>query len=116
LALGNSVRWYVPAGLKQWFVKRGITNVVEMTWWQTEKFSNDVTIVATPCEHWSKRHLFKKNDSLWNSYVVLGKRSRLFFAGDTAYCNVFSLIGRKYGPFDLAFIPIGSYHPREQQR
>jgi len=74
-----------------------------------------VKITATPTDHWSKRHLLKSNDSLWNSYVIEGQRSKIFFAGDTAYCNVFSLIGRMFGPFNLAMIPIGSYHPREQQ-
>lgn len=116
LRLGNSVKWYVPLGLKKWFQTRGITNVVELGWWESQKFNDHVTIVATPTDHWSKRHLLKKNDSLWNSYVVTGNSTRFFFAGDTAFCNVFQLIGKKFGPFDLSLIPIGSYHPREQQQ
>jgi N-acyl-phosphatidylethanolamine-hydrolysing phospholipase D len=32
--IGNSACWYVPMGLKKWFNRRGIHNVVEMKWWQ----------------------------------------------------------------------------------
>ena len=28
------------------------------------------------------------------------------------YCPAFAEIGRKYGPIDLSFIPIGAYRPR----
>lgn len=49
---------------------------------------------------------------LWGSWVISGPRSRVWFAGDTGYCEVFSQIGAKYGPFDIAAIPIGAYEPR----
>ena len=46
---------------------------------------------------------------------MIGPRRRFYFAGDTAYNEtVFKLIGRKYGPFDLAALPIGAYCPRYQ--
>ena len=53
-----------------------------------------------------------KRTSLWGGYAVFTKKARFWFAGDTGYCPVFSQIGRKYGPFDLAAIPIGAYDPR----
>jgi N-acyl-phosphatidylethanolamine-hydrolysing phospholipase D len=43
---------------------------------------------------------------------VIGKKKRLFFAGDTGYCSSFLEIGKKYGPFDVSLIPIGAYEPR----
>lgn len=40
----------------------------------------------------------------------------LFFAGDTgyspAYANQLKEIARRYGPFDVAALPIGAYEPR----
>lgn len=36
----------------------------------------------------------------------------IFFAGDTGYCSAFEEIGKRFGPFDLAAIPIGAYEPR----
>ena len=43
---------------------------------------------------------------------MLGKK-RLYFAGDSGYCSHFKNIGKKFGPFDLALIPIGAYDPRK---
>jgi N-acyl-phosphatidylethanolamine-hydrolysing phospholipase D len=108
--------WYVPVGLKKWFKRRRIDNVVEVDWWEQQRVADKLTLVATPTRHWSCRHLWIQNDSLWNSYVILGQKRRLFFAGDTAYCPVFQQIGKQYGPFDISFIPIGSYCPRNVQK
>lgn len=56
--------------------------------------------------------LFCVPQSLWGSWSILGPDHRFFFAGDTGYCSTFQEIGRRFGPFDLAAIPIGAYHPR----
>ncbi|HJV10321.1 MAG TPA: MBL fold metallo-hydrolase, partial [Burkholderiales bacterium] len=32
---GGSPRFYVPLGLKDWFARRAITDVVEMDWWES---------------------------------------------------------------------------------
>jgi len=51
--------------------------------------------------------------TLWGGWCVIGPRHRFYFAGDTGYNNtLFKLIGRQYGPFDLAALPIGAYSPR----
>ena len=49
---------------------------------------------------------------LWCSWAVLGKTHRFYFGGDTGYCDVFKQVGRMYGPFSLAALPIGAYEPR----
>lgn len=48
--LGNSVVWYIPLGLKNWFLKRGIHNVIELDWWQEVTHENrpDVVIACVP--------------------------------------------------------------------
>ena len=48
---------------------------------------------------------------LWGSWAVLGPKTRFWFGGDTGYCEAFKQIGDKYGPFDIAAIPIGNYQP-----
>ena len=48
---------------------------------------------------------------LWGSWAVIGPRTRFWFGGDTGYCEAFKQIGDKYGPFDMAAIPIGAYQP-----
>ena len=44
-------------------------------------------------------------------WTIAGRDRRLFFAGDTAYNEVFKEIGTRLGPFDLAAVPIGAYLP-----
>ncbi len=49
---------------------------------------------------------------MWGSWAIIGPKHRFFFAGDTGYCDVFKQIGKIYGPFSVAAIPIGAYEPR----
>jgi N-acyl-phosphatidylethanolamine-hydrolysing phospholipase D len=50
---------------------------------------------------------------LCGGWGISGPTRKFYFAGDTKYNDeVFKLIGKKYGPFDLAAIPIGAYEPR----
>jgi len=111
---GADLRWLVPQGMASWFWDLHVVNVAERSWWEESRINNnsDVRFVFTPTQHWSKRTLTNDNMSLWGSWCVIGPRHRFFFAGDTAYCPVFKTIGEKFGPFDLAAIPIGAYEPR----
>ena len=66
-------------------------------------------ITFTPANHWSRRGLFDRNKVLWGSWAVVDDSGKSFwFAGDTAYADVFQQIGNKFGGFDLAAIPIGN--------
>ncbi|XP_049616667.1 N-acyl-phosphatidylethanolamine-hydrolyzing phospholipase D isoform X1 [Syngnathus scovelli] len=112
---GAELRWFVPLGLMDWLTKAGCENVIELDWWEENcvPSHDDVIFVCTPAQHWSKRTAVDNNKSLWSSWTVLGPDHRFFFAGDTGYCSVFREIGRRFGPFDLAAIPIGAYLPRD---
>ncbi|XP_051911475.1 N-acyl-phosphatidylethanolamine-hydrolyzing phospholipase D isoform X1 [Hippocampus zosterae] len=112
---GAELRWFVPLGLMDWLAKAGCENVIELDWWEENcvPAHDEVTFVCTPSQHWSKRSAVDDNKSLWASWSVLGPDHRFFFAGDTGYCSVFREIGRRFGPFDLAAIPIGAYLPRD---
>lgn len=109
----NSVKpkFYVPMGLKSWFDKRGITNVVELEWWQSETLG-EWQVYATPVKHHSGRGAFDKNKSHWAGWAVKHPEFSFFFAGDTGYSADFKQIGDTLGPFDFAGIPIGGYAPR----
>jgi N-acyl-phosphatidylethanolamine-hydrolysing phospholipase D len=108
---GDKTVFFVPLGLKGWFTDRGITRVVELDWWEQHR-DHDLTITAVPVKHWSKRTPFSQNTTLWAGWVVASDHFRFFFCGDTGYSPIFREIGEKYGPFDLAAIPIGAYEPR----
>ncbi len=112
---GSSVTWYVPFGLKDWFLARGIeTNkVVELNWWESHAFNAQVTVTFTPSVHWSKRTPWDTNDSHWGAWSVDVHGFNTWFGGDTAYDEpLFKEIGQRTGPYDMAFIPIGAYGPR----
>lgn len=109
-ALGDDLTWFVPLGLKKWFRARGINNVIELDWWDEFELGG-LTFVCTPTQHFSGRGLFDRNKTLWSGWAVLGSNRRFWFAGDTGYFSAFKQIGERYGPFDLAAIPIGAYNP-----
>jgi N-acyl-phosphatidylethanolamine-hydrolysing phospholipase D len=108
---GDKTMFFVPLGLKDWFRRRGIDRVIELDWWQN-RFVADLEVVAVPVQHWSKRSPFSRNQTLWSGWVVRSRDLSFFFAGDSGYTPHFREIGEKYGPFDLAAIPIGAYEPR----
>jgi L-ascorbate metabolism protein UlaG (beta-lactamase superfamily) len=108
---GDTTTFFVPLGLKVWFQGLGISNVIEMDWWDEQQFSN-VKVIATPMQHWGKRSLFSRNEHLWASWVIIGDDFRFYFGGDTGYSPHFRETGDRFGPFDLAALPIGAYEPR----
>jgi N-acyl-phosphatidylethanolamine-hydrolysing phospholipase D len=82
--------------------------VVELDWWEQARF-RDLTFVCTPAQHSAGRGLNDQNRRLWSSWVIAGTERRAFFAGDTGYYAGLKEIGTRFGPFDLALIPIGGY-------
>jgi len=110
---GKPLHWYVPLGLAPWFRDAGVatSSVTELDWWEEARHGG-VRGACTPAQHWSQRTPWDAMTTLWSSWAVLGDRRRFWFGGDTGYCSVFKEIGAKYGPFDLAAIPIGAYEPR----
>ena len=126
LRFGEKTTWFVPLGTKQWMLDSGCLNVVELNWGdehilevpcgsnsgsQSQK-TTSLKFVFAPAQHWCTRTLRDENKRLWGSWIVIGPGHRIYFAGDTGYCGVFKQIGKLYGPFDLAAIPIGAYRPR----
>lgn len=108
---GERTTFFVPLGLKEWFLNLGITNVIEMDWWEEREFDG-LRIIATPMQHWGKRSPFSRNDHLWASWVMIADDFRFYFGGDTGYSPHFKETGDRFGPFDLAALPIGAYEPR----
>jgi len=113
--LPKSVLWLVPLGLKQWFNGKGIENVVEMNWWDEYQYNNYVSVVMTPCQHWTRRYAFADmNRTLWGSFLIKSTKhegKKIYFSGDTGYCDAFKETRKMLGSVDLAFIPIGAYSP-----
>ncbi len=110
-ALPATVQWFVPLGLGDWFRGRDRPNVVELDWWQSH-VRGRWTITCLPSQHWSRRLGIGTNRSLWCAWLIDSGERRYFFAGDTGYFAGFAEFGRRFGPIDVALLPIGAYAPR----
>ncbi|GAA5995474.1 hypothetical protein JCM5350_004599 [Sporobolomyces pararoseus] len=150
----GSIHFFAPLGNKTWFenvIGCKEDQVTELDWWETrnltlsqstkeveEEPENSVVsspggslkITATPCQHFTGRGIFDRNDTLWSSWSVESTGGgKIWFAGDTGYrsiprgvpleeednyphCPAFKEIGQREGPFDFSMIPIGAYDPR----
>ena len=121
---GGAPLFVVPLGLKAWFAARGITNTVELDWWQTHPvttLAGPVDVVLTPVQHWSGRGLTDRLATLWGGYAVFAPNLHVFFTGDTGYSKDFADIRAHFaarqtpaqgGGFDIALIAVGAYEPR----
>ena len=78
--------------------------------WNEEIIFESFTINTTPARHFSGR-TFKRNTSLWLSFVLATSNKKIFIGGDSGYDSHFSTIGEKFGPFDLAILESGQYNP-----
>jgi L-ascorbate metabolism protein UlaG (beta-lactamase superfamily) len=108
----ESTQIIVPLGLGSFFTRLGYLKVAEFEWWETWE-SDGLQIVTLPAVHFSRRGLFDFNRTLWASFAILTEHDRIWFSGDTARGEVFSEIGDRFGPFDLALVGIGAYEPRK---
>ncbi|NGX30685.1 MAG: hypothetical protein K940chlam8_00034 [Chlamydiae bacterium] len=107
-----NITWFVPKGLKKWFDKRKIENVIELDWWERSN-QKDYWIEAVPVKHMAYRLLFDYNKSKCAGFVLNVKGKSVYFVGDTAYReSIFRAVSEKFKSFTLSLIPIGAYYPR----
>ena len=128
LEIHHKPLYFVPLGKKSWFTSKPYTfdpfgiylkvdsnRVIEMNWFEssTLKINKNITLHFVPAQHWSVRLGNDEMKSLWGGWIIESKVSnrirKIFFAGDTGYCEIFKDIGIKYGEIDLSLIPIGAY-------
>ncbi|MDQ0971732.1 L-ascorbate metabolism protein UlaG (beta-lactamase superfamily) [Neobacillus niacini] len=108
--------FFVPLGVAAHLMKWGVKEerIIECNWWD-EKQWDGLTIASVPSQHFSGRGLFNRNSTLWNGWVILGKKLRIYTSGDGGYGPHFKQIGEKYGPFDLTLMEGGQYDKRWSQ-
>jgi len=101
LAVGKQLQaWGVPA-----------EQIFEFDWYQSKTIEG-LEITAAPAQHFSGRGLFDRNKTLWASWILAKDEQKIYYSGDTGYAGHFSEIGRRYGPFQLAFLECGQYNPQ----
>ena len=113
MTLDDRVKTYlVPLGVESHLLRWGIhkEKIQTLDWWE-ETHVGGVHITCTPARHFSGRSFFGRNKTLWCSWTFKGKKSSLFFSGDSGYGDHFGEIGEKLGPFDVALVECGQYNP-----
>ena len=110
----------VPLGLKPWLANVGVTNAVELDWWESHTVQG-VEFHFTPVQHWSARGLGDRYQTLWGGWAVFAPQLHWYFSGDTGYSQDFNDTRKRFatrqtpalgGGFDIALIAVGAYEPR----
>lgn len=99
----------VGAHLEAWGV--AAAQIVEHDWWQGTKLPGGLELVSTPARHFCGRGVPNRVGTLWTSWSLVGPKHRVFFSGDTGLTEAFREIAAREGPFDVALLEIGQYHP-----
>jgi L-ascorbate metabolism protein UlaG (beta-lactamase superfamily) len=98
----------VGAHLQYWGYSRD--KVIEKDWNEQVVLDPGFIVNTTPARHFSGRE-FKRNRTLWLSFVFKTPTMKLFLGGDSGYDTHFKTIGDTFGPFDLAILECGQYNP-----
>jgi L-ascorbate metabolism protein UlaG (beta-lactamase superfamily) len=109
----RGVPFHVPLGIGAHLALWGVpqAQIVKHDWWESAKLPGGVVVVSTPARHFDGRGVPGRIGALWTSWSLVGPRHRVFFSGDTGRTEAFRDIAAREGPFDLALIEIGQYHP-----
>jgi len=97
----------VGAHLERWGFDE--TMIEELDWNESLSMSDGFTIHAAPARHFSGRG-FKRNGTLWLSFVLQAPSLKIYIGGDSGYNDHFLDIGNQHGPFDLAILEAGQYN------
>jgi L-ascorbate metabolism protein UlaG (beta-lactamase superfamily) len=109
----RGIPFHVPLGIGAHLESWGVppSQIKEHDWWERAPVAAGVEIVSTPARHFNGRGVPWRTGSLWTSWSIVGPKHRVFFSGDTGLTEAFREIARKNGPFDVALLEIGQYHP-----
>jgi L-ascorbate metabolism protein UlaG (beta-lactamase superfamily) len=103
--LGNDtiVRRYIPSA-----------RIAAGDWGEHFEIAPGAGVHIVPATHWSSRGIRDRRMALWCGFMVRAGGKLVYFAGDTGYGTgkIFRAIRQRFGPTDLALIPIGAYDPR----
>lgn len=110
---GKVKHYFVPLGVGSHLERWGISSekISEHDWGDEFSFSG-LQLACTPARHFSGRSLNDRDATLWCSWVVQGKNTKLYYSGDGGYGPHFKEIGENYGPFDLTLMECGQYDER----
>jgi L-ascorbate metabolism protein UlaG (beta-lactamase superfamily) len=88
--------------------------VVVGDWGDRIALERDAHVHIVPAHHWSARGTGDRRMALWGGFMLRTPAGSVYFAGDTGYGDgaIFRAMRARYGPTDVALLPIGAYAPR----
>jgi L-ascorbate metabolism protein UlaG (beta-lactamase superfamily) len=95
------------AHLDRW--RYGQEIIAEGDWYDEFSLDDGFKVNVMPGRHFSGR-TFKRNQSLWVSFILTTPHMKIYLGGDSGYDSHFAKIGAEYGPFDLAILEDGQYN------
>ena len=115
-AIARLTRWrsgkrpviIVPRHVRDLVSDLGFGRIIELDWWEKIQLGT-LEITHVPARHWGAR-IVRDMHRGYGGYVLRAGKHSVYHAGDTAYFNGFSEIGRRLSP-ELALLPIGAYNP-----
>lgn len=97
----------VGAHLERWgFAPESI---IEMDWDTDVVLHDGFKVHGLTARHFSGRG-FKRNNTLWLSFLLQTPTRKIYIGGDSGYDRHFKAIGAKHGPIDLAILENGQYN------
>ncbi len=92
---------------------RGIAAVAQ-DWGGAVRVKPGIWVIVERVHHWGSRWGQDRNRALWSGFTITLPHGNIFFAGDTGFGDgAWAREAARHGPFRLAILPIGAYHPRE---
>jgi L-ascorbate metabolism protein UlaG (beta-lactamase superfamily) len=111
----TGVTFHVPLGIGGHLAAWGLpaAQIVEHDWWEAGALpgGSGVRVVSTPARHFNGRGVPWRLGALWTSWSIVGPKHRVFFSGDTGLSEALRDVAAREGPFDVALVEIGQYHP-----
>ena len=104
---------FCPLGIADYLHSWGFPDnmITEMDWYDTSSIAKDQSrITCLPSRHFSNR-LFRRDQTLWASFLVESGGRKVYVAGDGGYDGHFKEIHEKFGSVDLALLENGQYNP-----
>ena len=108
----KNVHFIVPLGVDAHLRGWGVApEKITRLGWEDSFADEALKITALPAIHYSSRSRNDRNATLWVSYIFEGADKKVFWSGDAGYGDIYSDIGEKYGPFDVAAIEMDAWNP-----
>ena len=86
--------------------------VTELDWWEKVSVAPDFKLNFVEVRHFSGRTLIDRFSTLWGGFVLEVNDKKIYFGGDSGYGDHYKETFRRFGPMDIALLPIGAYSPR----